>query len=61
MKKILSVITLSLILFVLAFASQSNEKTVKSEQLNEEELVLEDWMTKPFVTDTTKKPRPCID
>jgi hypothetical protein len=53
MKQLL-IITLSLILFVLGFALQSNEKSVTREQVNEEELVLEDWMTKPFITDITK-------
>lgn len=46
MKKILLIIGLMLVLG-LAFSSQKTETKI-IEEFHEEELVLEDWMTKPF-------------
>lgn len=57
MKKIRTIETLMIItILVLSFQLLSREKS-KSENhdiVQEDEFVLEDWMTKPFITDTIK-------
>lgn len=52
---ILLILALPILGFLsLGLSQETTEKTVKKETIHEDELVLEDWMMKPFVITENK-------